>query len=213
MNSKQYAQATAIISLAVLAILLGGCGNTPVTTPAEISPILPAPTETIIPATSSPTLTPPTETATPRPSPVPGTKFEVNADALKLELEIHACNMTNVGYGHFTTEGSFDDDVKSMMDFTMKIFKANEPPINPKAGDDVMCWLKGEVLEGMVTNSQLKAWVDEGSVYLLDQAGNKSDLIFGGVIPEKQSILLLFSAPYEYTPFQIQMLDALVDFP
>lgn len=219
MNSKQSSRAIATILLTVIAILLEACSDTPAAiTPAKpsLTPIFA--TETPVPVTPSQTLIPPTETATsvpptPRSTSVPGTKFDVTTEDLKFELEVHACNMLKVSYGSFSTTGIFDDDVRSMMNFTMKIFDPAQSPITPKPGDDVMCWMKGKVLEGIVTDAQLNTWVDEGTVYLLDQAGNKSDLVYSGVIPEEQVILLLFSAPNDYVPSQIKMLDALVDLP
>lgn len=212
MNSKQSSRTIAKILMMVIAILLGACGGTPAAiTPAEPSPTLIQPTETATPV-------PPTETAMPVPptlrsTSVPGTKFGVTTENLKFELEVHACNIQMIGYGFFTTVGSLDDDVKSMMDFTNKIFGPNQSSIGPKPGDDVLCWIKGKVLEGIVTDATLSTWVDEGTVYLLDQASNKSDLVYAGVIPEEQVVLLLFSAPNDYVPSQINMLGALVDLP
>jgi len=213
MNSKPTWRAIAAVPVTVIAILLGACGGSPTAfAPAEPSPTLIAPTNTPILPTETPTPTAPKGTPTRRPTSVPGTKFGVTAEGLKLELEVHECNLQMISDGSFTNAGPVDD-VRSMMDLTEKFFEPGQAPIAPQPGEDAMCWMKGKVLEGSVTDTQSKTWINEGAVYLLDQAGNKSNLVYLRVIPEEQAILLLFSAPHDYAPAQIQMLDVLVDLP
>jgi len=175
-------------------------------------------TETPVPAASTLTSIPPTDMPTdipptPRSTTVQGTKFIVTAEELKVELEVQTCAMLKIGYGNFTTVGSFDGDVRAMMDFTEKIFDPARPLVTPKSGDDIMCWMKGEVLEGTLSVADVNSWMEKGTVFLLDQVGKKSDLVYAGVDPEEQDFLLLFSTTNSYVPAQIQMVDTLVDLP
>lgn len=121
--------------------------------------------------------------------------------------------MTEVRYGSFTTVGVFDGDYKSMFDLIEKILDPMQSPVTANPGDDVMCWMKGNVLEGIVTDALVDSWVKEGTVYLLDQVGNESEMVYAGVNTEEHIIFLLFSASDNFIPSQIQMIDALVDLP
>ena len=175
----------------------------------------PTPTATLEP-TSTATLVPtatllPSATLPPAPTLVPGLVFEVTTEGATLQLTTHLCNLQSIGYGTFTTSGAADD-WESMMDITSTIIERGQT-IVPAPGDDVMCYFTGRFIRGGATASQLQAWVDGDKVYLIDQAGNQSDLIFAGTNAQAQ-ILLLFSAPsYEYAPIQLQMTDILVDLP
>lgn len=219
MNKKQSSSICTLILLSIISLLLGACSLIPdVNAPAEPSqtpisstetPVPAAPTLTSIPPTDMPTDIPPT----PRATTVPGTKLTVTTKDLKVELEVQPCNMLKIGYGNFTTSGIFDGDVRAMMDFTQEIFDPARPLITPRSGDDIMCWMKGEVLEGTVSVADVNGWMEEGTVFLLDQVGKKSDLVYAGVNPEEQVFLLLFSTTNSYVPSQIQMLNALVDLP
>lgn len=219
MNKKQSSSTCTLMLLSIIALLLGACSLIPdVNAPAEPSqtpissnetPVPSAPTLTSIPPTEMPTTIPPT----PRSTTVPGTKFIVTTDELKVELEVHPCNMKSIGYGNFTTDGIFDGDVRAMMDLTEAIFDPARPLITPRSGDDIMCWMKGEVLEGTVSVADVNSWMEKGTVFLLDQVGKNSDLVYAGVNPEEQVFILLFSAKYSFVPSQIQMLNAQVDLP
>jgi len=219
MSKQKLSFSYALILLVIIALLLGACSQIPAANPpaepsrtsisSTATPVPAAPTMTSIPPTEAPTTIPPT----PRSTTIPGTKLTVTTEELKVELEVHPCNMRSIGYGNFTTDGIFDGDVRAMMDLTEKIIDPARPFITPRSGDDIMCWMKGEVLEGTVSVADVNGWMEKGTVFLLDQVGKKSDLVYAGVNPEEQIFILLFSTKYSFMPAQIQMLNALVDLP
>lgn len=203
-----------IVVAGMMIAFLAGCGVPAADSISTTVPTTASPLATSIPPTNTPDPTPipPTETPIPRSTSVPGTKFEVITGKLTLELMVPLCNLSQIGVGHFTTEGVIFD-VESMMEFSNNLFTPGDPPITPKPGDDVLCYIQGEVYAGSLTDAQLKAWVDDQSVYLLDQASSKSALVYAGVIEEEQDFLMLFSAPRAYNPAQLQMPEVLVDLP
>ena len=125
MNARQVALTVRIL----LTLLLTACGSA--ATPAATEPP-PEPTATSAPVQSSDTPLPPTDTPIPptdtpeptleptepptpttaapaRPTSVPGTKFELTSSGLGFELKVPECNLTQVRYGQFKTEGiAFD---------------------------------------------------------------------------------------------------------
>jgi hypothetical protein len=213
MNQPKYLQH--LLNLGLIVIFLAGCGiPAAAPTPTSVPPTdTTAPTPVPPTETTVPSPIPPTETPIPLPTSVPGTKFKVTTEGVVLMLLVPWCNLTKIGRGSFTTEGTVDD-VKSMMDYSNNLFAPGDPTILPNPGDDVLCYIKGWVYEGgSVTNAQLKSWVAGGKVYLLNRGGKKSTLVFAGVIEAEQYILMLFSAPREFSPAQLQLSDTLVDLP
>ena len=89
----------------------------------------------------------------------------------------------------------------------------DSPEVVPLPGDNLLCWIDGEVKSGMATEEQVQSWLDEKTVFLLDPTGAKGRLIFAGLDAAEQDLLLLFSVKRGYVPSQLQMPDVLVDLP
>jgi len=140
--------------------------------------------------TATPTLTPtqtPTPMLTPRPTSVPGAKFQVTTGEVTLELKAPSCGILSLGFGG--------------------------KKIEPLASDSQLCFLTGDVVKGMPSQSDVNTWVDSGGVYLLDQSDRKGQLIYVSVSTEKRTVFWIFSAPNDYSAIQLQLLDQLIDLP
>lgn len=118
---------------------------------------------------------------------MPGTKFEVVSGNFTLNLEVPGCGVLNLSIGGKT--------------------------IQPLESDSQLCFMSGEILSGMPTQSDVDAWVDSGDIYLLNQHGRKGMLVFASVSPESKTLLWIFSAPDDYSAIQLQLLDQLIDMP
>lgn len=196
----------------------------PTSTRVEPSATPLPPTDTPIPPTDTPeptleptepsTATPePTSAAPARPTLVPGTTFEFASSGLGFEFKVPECNMREVMYGKFTTEGIAFDVPGKMAFVSGGVFGPDSPQVFPSPGDDVLCWVDGEVKSGTATDALVQSWLDDETVFLIDPDGVKSRLVFAGLDAGEQDVLLLFSAKRGYVPSQLQMPDVLVDLP
>jgi hypothetical protein len=208
MSAKRMTETLSICFILAVILSASACGpgqaeptQTPLLTSTEsftptftLTPTS-APTFTIVPtSTSTFTITPtsttiPTDSPTPRPTSVPGTKFNLTIEGVKLQLEVPNCQFLSLTLGY------------------------GQPEIVPLPSDDVLCVMMGDIIEGKPTDEQVDNWVKSGQVYLLDQAGHKAPLIHAFSNLDKRKIMWIFSAPSGYAPIQLQVIDQLIELP
>lgn len=169
--------------LMVSALLITACGSLG---DMFATPTPPATQTPAFTPTSTPTITP-TPTLTPRPTSNPDAKFQMTTEDVTLELKVPSCGILSLGFGGKTIE--------------------------PLDSDSQLCFVTGDVIKGMPSQTHVNNWVDSGEVYLLDQSGRQGRLIYASVSTSKLTVFWVFSAPDEFSAIQLQMLDQLIELP